>query len=260
MIAVSLYIFAEAVLLAVIKIMDASQPYAVVGKVEYAAILFSFLVTAVVFLQRIVMERARYTAPYQRETRPFFDRHGIFIGMLFTLMADTFLVLLESLGVPWADLPGVLTFCVVQTVYAVYLDRSRPVLIARLAVFAGVTALLFALHMFEPVNIAAGWSIVWLTGNVIVSFLRAAGTGASTEKTGSLFMNTGSRRGGHKVLSAWFFFAGLLLFLCCDLSVGIYNLTWGVAGMETVSAVFYFLIWMFYLPSQVLIPLSYLFN
>lgn len=238
MIGVILYVIIEAVLLAVIKVLDASQPYAIVGKLEYAAILLSFLVTAAVFVHRTVMEHARYTTPYMREKRPFFDRHGIFIGMLFTLIADTFLVLLESFGVPWVNLPGVLTFCIVQTIYALYLDRSTKALLIRLGIFAVVTAVLIALHMAEPVNIAAGWSIVWLAGNVIVSFLRAAKRGAS----------------------AWLLAFGLLLFLFCDLSVGIYNLTWGVTGMESISGVFYFLIWMFYLPSQVLIPLSYLFN
>ncbi len=241
MIPVVLYVVIEVLLLIAIKVLDAFQPYSVTGKVEYAAIVLSFLATLIIFLKK------RAAAKRESDEKPrisgLFERVAIPAAMTVTLIADTFLVLLESCSVPRVNLPGVLSFCVVQTIYALYLDRKLPVLLIRIGAFLSVTAALYFLHMAEPLNIAAGWSIVQLAGNVIAGFRN--------------FSKAKKKGGG--VLSARLLAIGLTLFLCCDLCVGLYNLT---AGTESTAlyAASYFMIWIFYLPSQVLIPLSFLFN
>ena len=50
---------------------------------------------------------------------------------------------------------------------------------------------------------------------------------------------------------------GLSLFFLCDVSVGIFNLNYSIHGYTMLTRVSGFLMWVFYLPSQVLLVLSF---
>lgn len=58
----------------------------------------------------------------------------------------------------------------------------------------------------------------------------------------------------------WLFQVGLVLFLCCDINVGLYNMTSYVAfsggSYERIYMLASFFMWFFYLPSQVMLCLS----
>ena len=154
-------------------------------------------------------------------------------ALLFTLAADTVLTLLDR----WY-LIGVLLFCIVQTLYAFAMKPSGKVLLVRLTVFLAVTAALVPMGMADALNIASAYSITQLSINVVLSFalLRKA---RPEEKRGDFL-----------------FALGLALFWGCDTSVGVFNLSRGVPGLETVYAVSAFLMWFFYMPAQVLLVFS----
>ena len=132
---------------------------------------------------------------------------------------------------------GVASFCVVQLLYLARIHRagSRP-LALRLMLRVGLAAVLL---------LAAGWlgGLNPLTGLTLVYFSQLAANAAA-----SLSL-------GRRVL---LFSVGLLLFICCDLCVGLHNLA-SVLPAAPVGALLPFAqvgMWLFYLPSQVLITLS----
>ena len=125
---------------------------------------------------------------------------------------------------------GVALFLCVQTVYYLRLrrdgaPRAYP-LRAGLALAAGLA--LYALSLASPLNLLAGLYFSQLLSNTVLAWTRRG------------------RRGR-------VFAAGLTLFVGCDLCVGLFNVL--PAGHQLYFAVSVGM-WLFYLPSQVLIALS----
>ena len=166
--------------------------------------------------------------------------HGL--ALLFTLAADTVLVLLDR----WYFW-GVLLFCIVQTFYALVLRGKTGVLIVRIGCFLLVTAALFLLHMAEPLTVASAYSITQLTINMALAWVRVfrRKRTADSDRIG--------QKGAGTLLAA----LGLSLFFLCDVSVGIFNLNYSIHGYTMLTRVSGFLMWVFYLPSQVLLVLSF---
>lgn len=143
-----------------------------------------------------------------------------------TAAADFFLTLIGNNAV---FLPGVILFCSVQIMYALYLGSDMKLLMLRIVLFAVSLIFLMRAGMLTTVNAMGILDLSLLLINTIIAWT-AAGT-----KTSILFR------------------IGITLFLCCDLSVALVILTTG--GMREVSD---FLVWLFYIPSQAAIMLSYL--
>lgn len=125
---------------------------------------------------------------------------------------------------------GIALFLCVQTVYLLRLRRAgAPAawpLRAGLALGAGLG--LYALQMATPVNLLAGLYFSQLLSNTILAWTRPG------------------RR--------WRLFAlGLTLFVGCDLCVGLFNVLPPAAPLYPAVSLG---MWLFYLPSQVLIALS----
>lgn len=123
---------------------------------------------------------------------------------------------------------GIALFLCVQTVYFLRLRRAgAPAaypLRAGLALGAGLG--LYILHLADPVNLLAGLYFSQLLSNTILAW-------------------TGQGRR--------MFAAGLTLFVGCDLCVGLFNALPPAAPLYFAVSVG---MWLFYLPSQVLIALS----
>ncbi len=148
-------------------------------------------------------------------------------ALLFTLGADTFLLLLNRLYAL-----GILLFCVVQALYLVRLARAtggRTLWPLRLVLFLLALAALGILNLLTPLNVLALFYFTGFFSNVVLSFL--------------------ARNPAHGLFSA-----GLTLFLCCDLCVGAFNQPdlIPLSLQEPVRLG----MWFFYLPAQVLIVLS----
>lgn len=150
----------------------------------------------------------------------------------FTLLADLFLLVLNR----WY-LAGVCVFCVVQGLYLVRLLRLRDgrvwfrLLLRALLALAALIAVT-ALGALEPLTAVTALYFSQLVANGVESLI------------------LGRRYA--------LFSVGLLLFICCDLCVGLQNLS-GFLPVEGWGWLFQFArvgMWLFYLPSQVLIALS----
>lgn len=161
------------------------------------------------------------------------DRDGrlMKIALGFTLLADLFLLVLDR----WY-LAGVACFCVVQLLYLTRIaSMRREHLLLRLALRGLLVLLALAvagkLGVLDPLTGLSLFYFSQLVVNVLESF--ALGLPYGT------------------------FGVGLLLFLCCDLCVGLQNLSaWFPAAGGPLLEFARVGMWLFYLPSQVLISLS----
>ena len=169
----------------------------------------------------------------------------VFAALFLTLGADTLLVLLDT-----QYLCGVILFCCVQVSYALYLEGRRKQYLwsdtdfggrghvhsgpaIRVIVPAAAILLLLGCGMLSPLSGAAVFSYSRLLLNTVLAFLAAKKSRSQNDRL---------------------FAIGLLLFLGCDTCVGIRN-SLLPAGIRDAA---YMLNWIFYVPSQFLITLSFL--
>lgn len=148
-------------------------------------------------------------------------------GLLFTLGADTFLLLLDyGYGL------GVLLFCVVQGLYLARICREsggRPLWAARLGLFLAALLMLGRLGLLSGLNVLA----LFYFSNFLCNAIQSLPLPGPRNRM---------------------FSAGLVLFLCCDVCVAVFN-----QGGIVPRAWYDFArvgMWLFYLPAQVLITLS----
>ena len=163
------------------------------------------------------------------------------VGLVFTLVADTFLLLCKD-----ADLNGVLTFIVVQMAYFVYLVVSEERSTLRHANI--LTRLIISLILLMVVFAVLGDGADTLSIASVIYY-------------GNLVTNTvfAFARGRKERWFAW----GLLLFCMCDLCIGFETLFSSYLGSNALD--FFYsdtlnLPWVFYHPSQVLIGISLYFQ
>ena len=143
-----------------------------------------------------------------------------------TAAADFFMTLI---GVERGFLPGIILFCCVQIIYALYLRLTIKLLLIRIAFFAAGLIALNMAGMLSLSNALGFLDLTLLLVNAVIAWM-PVGT-----KTSLLFR------------------IGITLFLCCDLSITFRDLTIG-----DMHAIIDFLVWIFYIPSQAAITLSYL--
>ncbi len=135
---------------------------------------------------------------------------------------------------------GMVTFIMAQItyLYRLYKDRIKKIWLTvavRIALTAVIMGIVGGLATINLLIVEVCIYIVMLAGNCVDAFLLC-------------------RRSRQNLLFA----LGLLLFLCCDICVGLDN-AGSVIGLNFPSAfinVIQYLIWVFYMPSQVLIACS----
>jgi len=186
----------------------------------------------------------------------------ICVAMFFTVTADFFLLFTENL------VPGLISFSVVQSVYLVLLNKvanrtpkvgrlenrgkigrglyKRNGLILLLRVLAAALAGAF-LKTVDSDNALLLTLVVFYALSFISNIIFAAGI-------------CFGRRHGEDELRVGVFLAALILFALCDINVLLYNAKAFVAiDSEWFNAYLKFAgtaMWLFYLPSQVMIVLS----
>ena len=218
---VVLYTVIEAGILLSVKLGEIFHlQWQLIDFLQYTAILIN---TIVVFMCYVKYGRD----PANASVRP------VAYGLFLTAAADVFLSLI---GTEQVYVPGVLLFCIVQMLYAFWLaggiSSGLKKCVKPLLLYAVLyAAVLFAAQKAGMLNLAAALGILdalLLAGNTVLAWTSAR------DRAGTLFR------------------AGIALFLCCDISIGIKMLAAG-----TMQAAAAFLIWVFYIPSQVCITLSY---
>jgi len=153
------------------------------------------------------------------------DQLILVAAMAFTLLADTFILLLDMSAF------GVLAFCVVQTLYNFrYTNKSRVMVQVFLAVIT-----------FAIASLAGAGVLIALGFAYAVSLL---------------FSVTGAFMAYHKYSAPnnLMIVIGMVLFMMCDIFVAIYHTQTGL-GYEARALVFR-AIWIFYFPSQALLSSS----
>ncbi|ERJ13202.1 lysoplasmalogenase family protein [Haloplasma contractile] len=164
------------------------------------------------------------------------------IALFFTVIADYFLLVIGEYV-----LVGVSVFSIVQILYGVRLARlnvcnikvSHSILLRGIVITLFQLIGLFTLNHNNLLTLITFFYIANLVTNVMLAIW------------------------GYK--RNIIFTIGLLLFLCCDLFVGLYNsqdyinITSDSLGYKLLTAPFD-VIWLFYYPSQVLITISILAN
>ena len=173
-------------------------------------------------------------------------------ALFFTVISDLFILLLDYY------LYGVISFLIVQQLYGLRLDivnsrnresgKGKPLfqtVILRFALQVIITAgicLLVSRMGVKPDNLLIVTALYFISilTNVIYSVLIA-------------FYS-------HRKSSDKVFALGMILFLLCDINVGLFNLTDFITIPEDFYRILYslstILMWTFYAPSQVLIALS----
>lgn len=162
----------------------------------------------------------------------------IIITASLTLFADTFLLLIDDYYIA-----GVTAFALVQTMFAMYIAPTYLAFRLRVASYSIVLALILPASGFDLTALISAWSYVNLIFNVIYLLFK---------------IHSGRHFDKHLTMFA----VGMILFLACDTCVGLSNLGTYVPGFITsksLSAATY-LMWVFYLPSQVLIVSSFSVN
>jgi hypothetical protein len=165
-------------------------------------------------------------------------------ALLFTVISDLFLLILDYYDI------GMMTFCIVQFFYLFRLYGWRKqmgkstrimTLLLRNAVLVTVL-LLFLIYIKLEINLFLIVALIYFTG-IILNTLDAVLIGFKT-----------------RIKNQLIFAIGMVLFLLCDINVGIYNLS----GFITIDAPWFtkvsmfasIAMWMFYLPAQTAIALS----
>ena len=178
--------------------------------------------TAILINTIIVASRYVRLGP-DRTKKP--DQYLAF-ALLATAAADIFLTLI---GTDAVYLPGVILFCLVQVIYALYLRSGMKLLLIRIALFAVCLLVLKKAGILNLANAMGVLDLSLLLVNMVISWTSA------NANTPLLFR------------------IGITLFLCCDLFIALRSFTSG--GLHDVID---FFVWIFYIPSQAAITLAYL--
>lgn len=212
--ALIVYLFIEAALLSLVETGKcAAWSDLTIQMFMYTAILLNAVITAFHFFN---------SGAYRKKDHRNLVAYAIFA----TAAADFFMTLI---GTPAAFLPGVILFCLVQGIYALYLSPFVKWFLIRAGVFAVSVLGLKAAGMMDLKNVLGLLDISLLLINTGLAWTLAR------KKTSRLFKT------------------GITLFLCCDCSIALRTLTSG-----STHDIIDFLVWIFYVPSQAAICLSYI--
>jgi hypothetical protein len=157
-----------------------------------------------------------------------FREKTVSIALIFTAAADVFLLVLDR----WYA-AGVLCFIVVQILYAARLQKESGPSVLSFLLPAAAGLLVYTSYGFGLTEALAGAYIALFAVNLARACLLAK---RSPERRWILFA------------------AGLALFFCCDLCVGLHNMP-GMGG-PALQRFANIAMWGFYLPGQVLIRTS----
>lgn len=153
-------------------------------------------------------------------------------ALFFTAIADFKLVILKNF------ISGISAFCIVQIIYTI--RHSRNIILSKrnivLFLIEGIIALglviMLNIHFYEE---KALYIIVCIYSILLVN---------------SVFMAFGTiKRGFYSKINSYFIIIGMILFLLCDINVGLYH----IGKIQHISGI---LVWFFYLPSQLILSLS----
>lgn len=169
-------------------------------------------------------------------------------ALLLTVISDIFLLLTDE------SEKGVFTFCIVQVIYRFYLwiihkhelnKQSRFISLYVPNILLGFISLLILHISSMSINILLGITVFYFV-SIIINVIVAI-------KTALVLRNP----------FCVIFAAGMVLFLLCDINVGIFNMgDFVLINNNFIKGIYKFStvgMWLFYLPAQVLLVMSLFF-
>ena len=195
---------------------------------------------------------------YERVT----DRVMLSIALSFTVLADVFLLFTEFYTI------GVLSFCIVQTIYLARISRTRW---KRERIYLRVKKrysyssgkVIFLKQLLLRILISGVIALSLIYFNVVVDTLLCVTLFYFISFMFNIVLTFNIKKRYPHVIGygKWnLFLLGLLLFFACDLMVGMFNLSSYVSLPKDMYQSLYQIagmgMWVFYLPGQVLITLS----
>lgn len=160
------------------------------------------------------------------------DTRLLQLALFFTTIADLNLVILKDF------FTGIAVFCIVQIIYTI--RHSRNIILSKRNIALFLIEGIVVLGLVIMINIPFYQEKVLYIIVCIYSILLVS----------SVFMALGTiKRGFYSKTNSYFIMIGMILFLLCDINVGLYH----IGKIQHISGI---LIWFFYLPSQLLLSLS----
>jgi hypothetical protein len=255
---------------------------AISAGIKYTMILLCFCYAlfygsagkSIVFIMRMVHEGHRSLFNL-RVIREGYLSIFLLAGLFFTLVSDLFILLLDQYFY------GVLTFLIVQQFYAFRLLVIREELDreesqentrsqGRYLLFLFLKRLLLQLSISAVICFGltgAGVAMEDLLIASVLYFICILTNTASAVRV-AFFSRKRYHVAGHDTIHLYacagdnnqLYAAGMILFLLCDINVGLFNLSGFIAMPQELYSLVYeisgILMWTFYAPSQVLIALS----
>ena len=221
----------ELLILIVLKVTQVIAPSSVTKTLlMFSAILLNALF--MLFLVHLVKKSGKTAAVW-----------GIPLAVFVTLLADVFLVLFDDFSraeiihfiSPLATtMIGFFVFGIVQVIYACYMGMTKRRLVIRVAFYLAFVAALAAAGMLSLDRFIACLSMSQLIMNFVFVWIEHR----KTRTTASILLAL-----------------GITLFLGCDLFIMLRML---LPAQGFIYEVICFMVWVFYIPSQVLLTSSYL--
>lgn len=153
-------------------------------------------------------------------------------ALFFTAIADLNLVILNKF------ISGISVFCIVQIIYI--LRHSRNIILSKRNIALFFSEGIFVLGLVIMLNIPFYEKKALYIIALMYSILLVTSVGMAF---GTI------KRGFYSKTNSYFILIGMILFLLCDINVGLYH----IGKIQNISGI---LIWFFYLPSQLLLSLS----
>jgi hypothetical protein len=164
------------------------------------------------------------------------DKRLLQLGLFLTCMADLCLLILDYYAL------GVTIFCVVQTIYIYRYNSSLELVSISFIVFPVI--IIYSLLLLLRIN------ILYLSAPIYAICLITACSRA--------LLTFKNRK--YPLYTCYMISFGMLLFLLCDINVAIFNASSGtnilLLNKYNLANLSGYLMWFFYLPSQVLLSLS----
>lgn len=196
---------------------------------------------------------------YERDT----DRAMLSIALFFTVLADVFLLFTDYYII------GVSSFCIVQSLYLLRITNVKTEISGMKSSVLGKQKhflsgrAIFSSHLFLRIIISTVICLVLYLFLFPIDALLCVTTFYFISFVCNIIFAFSIKKNSYGVLKSvsWnLFLIGLVLFLVCDLMVGVFNITSYVPLSEEVYRTLYQIssvgMWVFYLPGQVLITLS----
>ena len=210
------YICVEVIIFLVLMYTMVKMDHTVYDRIQFVLIAINFILM-LCFVKR-----------YHSSISGFHD-YAIPFALTVTLIADVFTCLLPDLYIV-----GVIAFCMVQTIYMLYLGVNRYNLLVRVLAYVA----LFIAVKPDTIFLYFGcYSMANLFVNVVTAWYRYARSKHSPAQPIA-------------VQEILLFAIGISCFLGCDTSITIRGLT---DAQSTIHFVCNLLAWVFYTPSQILI-------